>query len=199
MSTSSPRSARFAANGDPFTTVICLDFNSMYLWSQKKNQPLTPGLRWVKNDNGIYTKQYLSTGGSFKALQYLYYSQSLLDRAGYNITIEHQYHQGEKKVYGYKVDGYVRMGSKEIVFEFNGNFIISLLRSLMLTSLMLTSSMLTYLNVYIFLMLTYFVNIFDMTFQIYFEVVISMDALVLKNVQLNKLKKMKNGKKRDKY
>ena len=64
---------------------------------------------------------------------------------------------------------------------------------------MLTSSMLTYLNVYIFLMLTYFVNIFDMTFQIYFEVVISMDALVLKNVQSNKLKKMKNGKKRDKH
>lgn len=53
-------------------------------------------------------------------------------------------------------------------------------------------------------MLTYFnVNLFcqhfDMKFQIYFEVVISMDAHVLKNVQLNKLKKMKNGKKRDKH
>ena len=121
MTTSSPPSARFAANGDPYTAVLSLDANSMYLWSQKQNQPLTPGLRWIKNDNGKYTKQYLSTGGSFKALQYLYYSQAILDKEGYNVTIEHQYHQGEKIIYGQKVDGYVRIGQKEIVFEFNGN------------------------------------------------------------------------------
>ena len=119
-SQSSPHSARFAPNGDPFTIVTALDSNSMYLWSTEQNMPLTPGLRWVKNKNGKFTKNILSTGNSFKALQFIYYQQSLLDKQGVGATIEHQYHQGEKWVYGYKCDGYVKIGGKEIVFEFNG-------------------------------------------------------------------------------
>ena len=119
-SPSSPRSARFAPNGDPFTAISAVDENSMYLWSQQQNMPLTPGLRWVKNKNEKFTKQILSTGNSLKALQYLYYQQSLLDKQGIDVTIDHQYHQGEKWVYGYKCDGYVKIGGKEIVFEFNG-------------------------------------------------------------------------------
>lgn len=113
--------ARFAANGDPFTIIVCFDFNSMYLWAQQQLMPLTPGLRWVKNEEGVYIKQYLCPGGSFKALQFIYYSQAQLDQAGYNVTIDHQYHQGEKTVYGQKLDGYVRIGNREIAFEFNGN------------------------------------------------------------------------------
>ena len=119
MTTTSPPAARFAPNGNPFTSALFLDFNSMYLWSTQQNQPLTPGLRWVKSASN-YTKQYLSTGGSFKALQYLYYQQALLDRAGYNVNIEHAYFQGEKFVYGYKCDGYVNIDGREIVFEFHG-------------------------------------------------------------------------------
>lgn len=119
MSTSSPHAARFAPNGNAFTSALCIDFTSMYLWSTQQNQPLTPGLRWVRSKRK-YTKQYLSTGGSFKALQYLYYSQALLDRAGYNVNIEHAYFQGEKFVYGYKCDGYVNINGREIVFEFHG-------------------------------------------------------------------------------
>ena len=91
----------------------------MYLWSTEQNQPLTPGLRWIKS-NKNYRKQYLATGGSFKALQYLYYQQALLDRAGYNVNIEHAYFQGEKYVYGYKCDGYVSIDGREIVYEFHG-------------------------------------------------------------------------------
>ena len=119
-SQSSPHSARFAPNGDPFTIVAALDSNSMYLWSTEQNMPLTPGLRWVKNKKGKFTKNILSTGNSFKALQFIYYQQSLLDKQGINVTIEHQYHQGEKWVYGYQCDGYVKINGKEIVFEFNG-------------------------------------------------------------------------------
>ena len=119
MSTTTPPAARFAPNGNPFTCALFVDFNSMYLWSTKQNQPLTPGLRWVKS-NGKYIKQYLATGGSFKALQYLYYQQALLERAGYNVNIEHAYFHGEKYVYGYKCDGYVNLGGREIVFEFHG-------------------------------------------------------------------------------
>ena len=121
-SPSSPHSARFAPNGDPFTAISAVDENSMYLWSQQQNMPLTPGLRWVKNKNGKFTKQILSTGNSLKALQYLYYQQSLLDKQGIDVTIEHQYHQGEKWVYGYQCDGYVKINGKEIVYEFNGEF-----------------------------------------------------------------------------
>ena len=50
MTQSSPEAARFAPNGNPFTALVFLDFNSMYLWSQLQVQPLTPGLRWVKMD-----------------------------------------------------------------------------------------------------------------------------------------------------
>ena len=119
-SQSSPHSARFAPNGDPYSSVVAYDSNSLYLWSQKQNMPLTPGLRWVKNKNGKFTKNILCTGNSFKALQFIYYQQSLLDKQGTGVTIEHQYHQGEKLVYGYKCDGYAKIGGKEIVFEFNG-------------------------------------------------------------------------------
>ena len=117
--TSSPHAARFAPNGAPYTSALCVDFTSMYLWSTKQNQPQTPGLRWVKSKQN-YIKQYLSTGGSFKALQFLYFSQALLDRAGYNVNIEHAYFPGEKYVYGFKCDGYVNINGREIVYEFHG-------------------------------------------------------------------------------
>ena len=119
MSETSPPAARFAPNGNPFTSALFVDFTAMYLWSTQQVQPLTPGLRWVKSNNK-YIKQYLSTGGSFKALQYLYYQQALLNKAGYDVQIEHAYHQGEKDVYGYKCDGYVNLDGREIVFEFHG-------------------------------------------------------------------------------
>ena len=120
MTETSPEAARFAPNGDPYTIVLFEDFSSMYLWSTMQPQPLTPGLRWVKSNNTTYEKQYLSTGGSFRALQYLYYRQALLDEQGLNVNIEHQYFRGEKYVYGFKCDGYVVIDGQEIVFEFHG-------------------------------------------------------------------------------
>ena len=119
MTETSPPAARFAPNGDRYTAALFIDANSLYLWSTEQPQPLTPGLRWIQS-NKTYRKQYLSTGGSFEALQYLYYSQALLDAQGLNVNIEHQYFQGEKYVYGYKCDGYVNINGKEIVYEFHG-------------------------------------------------------------------------------
>ena len=120
MTNTSPEAARIAPNGDPYTMILFNDFTSMYLWSTNQPQPLTPGLRWVKSGS-TYKKQYLSTGGSFRALQYLYYCQAQLDEQGLNVNIEHQYFRGEKYVYGYKCDGYVVIDGREIVFEFHGN------------------------------------------------------------------------------
>ena len=125
MTEDSPDSARFAPNGYLYTAVLCLDFNSMYLWSQEQDEPLTAGLRWLKN--GVkFHKKYLSTCGSFVALQWLYYRQALLDEAGINVTIQHQYHQGEATVEGYQVDGYAVINGQRTVFEFNGKTLFKL-------------------------------------------------------------------------
>ena len=126
MTQSSPEAARFAPNGNPFTAIVFLDFNSMYLWSQLQVQPLTPGLRWVKN-GPRFQKRILSPNSSFGALQYLYYCQALLAVTHPGLNIEHQYFHGERTVYGHKVDGYVNIDGKEIVFEYNGEFLVPFL------------------------------------------------------------------------
>ena len=127
MSQTSPHAARYAPNGSKFTAIAFFDFNSMYLWAQKQNMPLTPGLRWVKSSNGNprepFSKKILASGNSVEALQYLYYCQALLDNQGVEVNIEHQYFHGEKTIYGYKVDGYAKINDREIVWEYQGEFI----------------------------------------------------------------------------
>ena len=123
MTQSSPEAARRAPNGNPFTAIVFFDFNSMYLWSQLQVQPLTPGLRWVKNGR-VFQKRIMSPNSSFGALQFIYYCQALLDVTNPGLNIEHQYFHGEKIVYGHKVDGYYRVGGKEIVLEFNGKNLV---------------------------------------------------------------------------
>ena len=126
MTQSSPVAARFAPNGKLFTAIVFFDFNSMYLWSQLQVQPLTPGLRWVKNGTR-FQKRILSPNGSFEALQYIYYCQAVLEKTNPGLNIEHQYFHGEKTVYGHKVDGYVKIDGKEIVFEYNGKYLVPVL------------------------------------------------------------------------
>ena len=122
MTQTSPPAARFAPNGSLFTIIVFLDFNSMYLWSQLQVQPLTPELRWVRRGS-YFEKRVLTTGNSFRALQFIYYCQALLDETNPGVKIQHQYFQGEKTIYGHKVDGYYRIDGKEIVLEFNGKFL----------------------------------------------------------------------------
>ena len=119
MTQSSPEAARFAPNGKPFTAIVFFDFNSMYLWSQLQVQPLTPGLRWVRRGS-YFEKRVLTTGNSFRALQFIYYCQAHLDKTNPGTMIQHQYFQGEKTIYGVKVDGYYQIDGKEVVLEFNG-------------------------------------------------------------------------------
>ena len=126
MTQSSPPAARFAPNGKRFTAIVFLDFNSMYLWSQLQVQPLTPGLRWVRRGS-YFEKRVLMTGNSLRALQFIYYCQALLDNTNPGLNIEHQYFHGERTIYGHKVDGYVQIDGKEIVFEFNGKYLVPVL------------------------------------------------------------------------
>ena len=93
-STNSPPASKIAPNGDVYTALLFLDFNSMYLWSQMQNMPLGPCLRWFFHKKKF--RKYVFQGQtSFSAVQWLQYEQTK-----YNVQIQHAYHQGEKFVYG---------------------------------------------------------------------------------------------------
>ena len=53
-----PPAAQFAANGERFSNILFLDFNSLYLKSQQQNIPTSPGLLWKLKGNH-YTKSTL--------------------------------------------------------------------------------------------------------------------------------------------
>ena len=122
MGDQSPESARIAPNGDPFTSCLFIDYNSMYLWSQNQKLPLTPGLLWEMK-NGKYIKSHMSSQISFKALQWIYMEQEsdrCVDKNGNRVTIQHDYFQGEVTIFNSKVDGYAHIDGVHVVWEFNG-------------------------------------------------------------------------------
>ena len=51
--TDSPTASKIAPNGDPYTALLFLDFNAMYLWSQEQEMPLGPGLKWIPIQGGF--------------------------------------------------------------------------------------------------------------------------------------------------
>ena len=122
MGDESPKNARIAPNGNPFSSCIFLDVTSMYVWSMDQKMPLTPGLLWeLKNKK--YKKSHLSSQISFKALQWIYMEQesdNCVDKDGNRVTIQHDYHHGEVIVFNSKVDGYAFINDTHVVWEFNG-------------------------------------------------------------------------------
>ena len=124
MGSDSPESARIAPNGDPYTSVIMSDANSMYLKSQDEDLPLTPGIKWELNGSK-FKKTHMSSQISFKALQWIYMEQEssrCVDKQGRRVTIEHHYHQGERTIFNSKVDGYALIDDEHVIWEFNGCF-----------------------------------------------------------------------------
>jgi len=128
MTETSPESARFAPNGSRYTALLFEDFNSMYLWSEEQDMPLTPGIRWLKNGSSFSKHSLAYThGSSFKSLQWIYYLQGLFDQDGKNVIIQHKYYRGEKTIpmddTNYSADGYAIIDGVKTIFEFNGMFI----------------------------------------------------------------------------
>ena len=118
----SPHNARFAPNGNPFTSIIFKDVNSMYLWSEDQMLPLTPGIHWVLKDKK-FVKKHMASQISFKALQWLYSEQEserCRDKNGNKVQMDHAYFHGEKTIFHKKVDGYAMIDGKHVVWEFNG-------------------------------------------------------------------------------
>ena len=66
-----PRTARYAPNGDPFTFIIALDVNAMYLGCQGQEMPTSPGILHLKKTNGTYDKKIMCDGHSLKCQQWL--------------------------------------------------------------------------------------------------------------------------------
>ena len=98
----------------------------MYQWSENQVMPLGPGILWTPTEYG-YRKNVMMAGTSFAALQWLQYVQQsdlCVDSTGKRIQIEHSYHQGEKVINGYKIDGYFQKDGKEYFLEYNGEFYI---------------------------------------------------------------------------
>ena len=117
-----PKSTQFAANGDLFKCVTFLDFNSMYLWSQQQNLPLSPGLNWTLY-KGRFTKSVMRSGVSLGQLQWLYSLQEsdlCIDKSGQRIQIQHEYHRGEHRENGFKFDGFFIKDGIKYYLEFNG-------------------------------------------------------------------------------
>ena len=112
--TDSPPASKIAPNMDLYTALLFLDFNAMYLWSQEQDMPLGPGLQWIPTDKG-FKKIVLQGQTSFSAVQWLQYEQTK-----YNVRIQNAFHQGERNIFGFDVDGYAVVNGVETVWEYNG-------------------------------------------------------------------------------
>ena len=119
-----PHNSRFAPNGDKFTYVSFWDFNSMYLWSQTKEQPLTPGILWEPKSNA-YTKSVMTHGVSLGQVQWINYIQQTdlcRDNESARIQVQHAYFRGEVKKAQYTIDGYFVKNGEEVFLEYQGKF-----------------------------------------------------------------------------
>ena len=125
-----PKAARYADNGDPFTSIISLDFTSMYLTCQKQDMPTSPGIYW-RRENRKFRKNIMCSGHSFKAQQWLSYMQVtdpfLENKDGSRTTIETKYFRGEVKIWSsrtrkktWPVDGYAKTDHGIKIYEFQG-------------------------------------------------------------------------------
>ena len=114
-------------NGEPFTRLISLDFNSMYLFAQDQKMPTTPGIDWrLDTERGVYIKASLLPGTSLSQLQWLYWLQASM---GPGIQLQHSYFHGEQCIvcdavncgrHRAPVDGAAVIDGRQCYFEFLG-------------------------------------------------------------------------------
>ena len=117
-----PLSSRFAPNGQQFSFFSFWDFNSLYLWAQDQPMPLTPGLLWEKTKYS-FSKKPMTQGVSRSELEWLMWLQNepfCVDKKGERQRITHAFYQGQKKVNGKPVDGWLEKDGKIYLLEFYG-------------------------------------------------------------------------------
>ena len=124
----SPNAAKYAPNGQAFSSIIAYDFSSLYPWALKENMPCSPGILWELDDGGYsFKKKQMIAGVSIGELQYLMYLQyhdfrfKKPNQEYYHI--EHSYFRGQRKIEGMNVDGFAVCGEKKYIIEYNGCWI----------------------------------------------------------------------------
>ena len=119
--TTSPTAARHTPDGALLTHAVFLDFNSMYLWSQSKNMPLTPGILWTANGS-FFRKSIMAPGVSFGQVQWLMYLQvtQCYDSNHQKVQISHAYFRGEVNFDGHKPDGFAVIDGVKHFYEYLG-------------------------------------------------------------------------------
>lgn len=123
-SSNSPKNSRIAPNGQKFSHVVMLDFNSMYLYSQEQNLPCGPGIEWALKGN-IFKKSVMISQISFPQIQWLQCMQEsdiCIDSNDNRMQIQHAYFRDEIVINGYKPDGFMVRDGVNVFFEFLGEF-----------------------------------------------------------------------------
>ena len=116
----SPYYARHTKDNSPLTHAGFWDFNSMYLWAQRQEMPLGPGVLWKKNGR-YFKKSTMVNGVSLKSMEWLFYLQATEYK---NYQLEHAYYHGEVDFNGWFPDGYCLINGLHHFFEYLGNFIL---------------------------------------------------------------------------
>ena len=119
MDDDGPVSNRVAPDGSPYTFVVQLDFNALYGAMQLKPMPTTPGILWSWK-NGKFVKSVMSDSVSYKSIQWLYWLEKTEELCIAGHRLHHAYHQGERRLGGLLVDGFVSDGVNRKIFEFQG-------------------------------------------------------------------------------
>ena len=112
---------RVAPDGTAFTYVQQLDFNALYGFCQLQPMPTTPGVLWSWK-NGKFVKSIMCDSASFKSMQWLYWLEATEPMCTAGHRMHHAYHQGERRLGGMLVDGFVSDGTVHKLFEFQGCF-----------------------------------------------------------------------------
>ena len=119
-----PKSAQVAPSGDKYSSLLFLDFNSLYLHAQLQPFPASPGIHWKLHPGKYFSKSVMTYGCSFAALQWLTFidenSPALNSSDGSRVRLEHAFFRGEKVEGPWTIDGYAEVDERKFYFEFLG-------------------------------------------------------------------------------
>jgi len=112
-----PKSARIAPNGEMFTKLLQVDFNSLYPYAFRGDLPTGPGIKLIRKKDQFYLKSldHSQNKCSLESLQWLSYMQN-----SSGLNIKHAYNKGEHKIGPYFLDGYALDGDFKIGYDYNG-------------------------------------------------------------------------------